>query len=93
MSYCVEYNPELKKHYPSVTKSGKKPPIALILGVVITVAAAYALVSSGVLRYLIPGDPEVTTAAFSVLVERIGAGEPVREAFLGFCEEIIVNAS
>jgi len=93
MSYCVEYEPQKKKHYPTVIRSNRKPPIGIFIWSAVAIAAVYALISSGVLRYFIPGDPEVTTTAFSLLVEEIGEGEPVREAFLSFCREIIVNAS
>lgn len=93
MSYRVDYNPEMKNRYPSVSKIRKKLPIKPLLWSVVAVTAVYGIISSGVLRWFIPGDPAVTTAAFSGMVEEIGAGEPVREAFLTFCKEIIINAS
>ena len=93
MSYCVKYSPELGKRYPSVVKIRRKFPVGVLFGVLFFVVAAYALISSDVLHYLIPGDPAVTTAAFSLMVEEIGAGESVSEAFFSFCKEIVVNAS
>lgn len=90
MSYHVEYNPELGKRYPSVPKQRRKPSVAVIL-LLAVVIAAYAFFQNGLIRYLIPGDPEVTTAAFSTLVERIEEGESVRESLAGFCQEIILR--
>ena len=93
MSYCVEYNPELRKRYPELKKPRMKLPVGALLCSVAAVAAVYMIVTSGVLRYLIPGDPDVTTAALETLVDEIGAGEPVREAFVDFCKEIILSGT
>lgn len=93
MSYCVEYNPEMRKRYPFVKRIRNKNLVKVFLVSAAAIAAIYMIACSGVLRYFIPGDPEVTTAAFSLLLNEIGEGEPVREAFLSFCREIIVNAS
>jgi len=93
MSYRVEYNPELRKRYPLVEKIRNKNLLKVLLVSVAAIAAIYTITCSDVLQFLIPGDPEVTTAAFSLLLDEIGEGEPVREAFLSFCREIIVNAS
>lgn len=90
MSYSVEYNPELGRRYPATRKKrGKSAGPVMILAAI--AVAMYTFVQSGLVRYLLPGDPEVTAAAFSMLVERVEAGEPVRESLLHFCEEIIVN--
>lgn len=93
MGYCVEYNPEFKNRYPSVPRNRKRLPIGILIWGAAAVTAVYILVSSGVLRHLIPGDPNVTTAAFSLLVEEIAEGESVRDAFFAFCREIVVNAT
>ena len=92
MSYRVDYNPEMKNRYPSIIKIKKKLPLRPILLSVTAIAVCYGIFRSGVLQFLIPGDPAVTTAAFSGMVDDIGAGESVRQAFLSFCKEIIVNA-
>lgn len=89
MSYRVDYNPEMEKRYPTLPKFRKKLPVRPLLLTVVVVAVIYGIFNSGVLRLLIPGDPAVTTAAFSGMVDDIGAGESVREAFLTFCKEII----
>lgn len=93
MSYRVDYNPEMKNRYPSMIKIEKKLPVRPILLSIAAIAFCYGIFCSGVLRFLIPGDPAVTTAAFSEMVDDIGAGESVRQAFLSFCKEIIINAS
>ena len=92
MSYRVDYNPEVKDRYPSKVKIRRDLPIRQILLIAAAIAACFGIACSGVLRFLIPGDQAVTAAAFSGMVEDIGAGESVRQAFLDFCKEIILNA-
>ena len=93
MSYLVEYNPELTKKYPTVVKSKKGLSMFSILLLCIAVVGAFCLAQSGLLRYFIPGDPDVTASAFSELLNQIQAGEPIKTSVLSFCEEIIVQAS
>ena len=93
MSYCVEYNPELKNRYPELKKPRMKLPVGALFCSVAVIAALYVIGTSGALRYLIPGDPDVTTAALETLVNEIGAGESVREAFVDFCKEIIFSGT
>ena len=93
MSYRVDYSPELSKQYPSAVKIPKRIPLRPILLSVGAILVCYGIYRSGALKLLSPGDPTVTTAAFSGMVDDIGAGESVREAFLTFCKEIIIHAS
>ena len=93
MSYRVDYNPETKTRYPTYIKIRKKASIKPLLFAVVTITICYCIYRSNLLRYLIPGDPAVTTAAFSGMVDNIEAGKTVRQAFLEFCKEIIVNAN
>lgn len=92
MSYRVDYDPEMKNRYPSYIRIKRKLSVRPLLLFVAVIAACYGIFRSGLLRHFIPGDPAVTTAAFSGMMDDIGAGESVRQAFLEFCKEIIVNA-
>lgn len=92
MSYHIDYNPETKNRYPTFVKTRREIPVRRLLLPIAVIMVCYGIISSGLLRYLIPGDPAVTTAAFSGMVDEIGTGESVRQAFLNFCKEIIVNA-
>lgn len=42
-------------------------------------------------RIFIPGDPEVTTAAISSMLDQLHEGEPVVEVIADFCGEIIAH--
>lgn len=92
MSYCIKYNPELNKKYPDFKKQ-RNIPIKKILIIMILFVSAYIFAQSGWVHYLLPGDPDETASAFSTLVERVGDGDPVREAVYGFCEEIITGGN
>ena len=88
MSYYVEYHPKEGKRYPTKRKQqAKTPRLAIML--LIAVVATYAIIQSGFLQYIIPGNPKQTAVAFSDMVQRVEAGTSVRESLLGFCEEIM----
>ena len=91
MSYRIEYNPEKNRKYPMPrTKNGKWVMVALTA--VVLMFALLKLDESQTIRsWLIPGDPEITTAAFSNMVADIRNGEPAGEAVTAFCLEIIRN--
>ena len=89
----IDYNPEMKKRYPSFVKFRRKVRVWPLLITVGVVTICYGIYRRNLLRYLIPGDPAVTTAAFSGMVDNIEAGKTIRQAFLDFCKEIIVNAN
>jgi len=91
MSYRVDYNPEMKSRYPSPSKMRRKLPIRSLLWSVVVIVGIYIVFSSGALRWLIPGERAVTAAAFDGMVSDIGEGTSLRQAFLNFCREIILN--
>ena len=89
MSYTVEYNPELRRSYPiKKQKMHSLPikPVAITIGVFSAFYTAYRL---GILRWIIPGDPAVTTGAFSTMIEDVRSGQGVSEAVFSFCKNVI----
>ena len=92
MSYVVEYNPELRKRYPTKQFKFPKSGIKIILTLLFAVVAGYAAIHVNLFHYLIPGDSTVTAQAFSAMVEQIGAGEPVSACISDFCKEIIAGS-
>ena len=91
MSYCVEYNPESKKRYPSVKTKQNKLKIKMMLLLLFFSVVVYTAVRCDLVYYLIPGQPDVTVAAVSGLVDQIKAGEPMGEAVQCFMETVIQN--
>lgn len=92
MSYSIKYEPELGKKYPSTLKRGIKTKKTVILALVIGLVIFCAF-QTNVVKFLLPGDPAVTAAAFSSLIEHMEAGVSVKESLIYFCKEIVVNAS
>lgn len=90
MSYRVEYNPEQHSRYPTTKR--KRSFLMLLFLVALCVVGGQLLLKGELFSYLIPGDPEITKKAFSVMVEKIDSGAPVGEGIFAFCEEIISNA-
>lgn len=91
MGYFIEYDPQLNKRYPAQRKAQKQQ--RLLIPLLLTAAAIGVLWGGGLLQYLIPGDPEITVSAIQSLIEQVSRGEPVKEAVIAFCREIIVYAS
>lgn len=91
MSYSIEYDPEKNKLYPQ--KSERKHKWLIIaLVAMISLFFLQKIDSKHVLKsFLIPGDPEITSAAFSSMVEDIREGDTVANAVTAFCLEIIDN--
>lgn len=90
MSYTIRYNSELNKKYPNKRKH-KQLNLKYIIILIFVCISAYVSAQKGWLKYLLPGNPDVTSAALSQLIEGIGEGRPVQEAVYGFCEDIITG--
>lgn len=91
MSYCIEYNPELRNHYPNNRKCLQKKVVFRTFLALITMLAVYILVAADLVWLFVPGEPAVTTAAFSELVDQIGAGESVIDAMACFVRNVITK--
>ena len=92
MSYSVHYNPELGRRYPSKVKDQRNLTRPIIILMIVAVVV-YASVQSGMVKFLIPGNPEITTAAFSQLIEQVAAGESVGQSIRTFCEDVITGGT
>lgn len=93
MGYKIQYGQTMTK---VILKESRKdhrkiPAIKWIVVTCVLFLGVY-LASAGYLDFLIPGNKEVTTAAFSEMVEDIQEGESVKEAFMTFCMEILDGA-
>lgn len=89
MSYTVEYNPELRKSYPMKSKKNGKIPLKPVVAALGIIVSLYVLNTLGVLRLLLPGDPAVTTGAFSSMVEDVRDGQRVSDAIFSFFQYVI----
>ena len=91
MAYSIEYNPEKKKIYPLLSSTKPKwllLAVCLLISVFILQRLDYG---EQFCSLLLPGDPKVTTEAFSEMSEQIRAGRSIGEAATAFCLEILEN--
>jgi len=92
MGYKIMYNPEDNDKYP-VFKPKKRNfrllPFAMVLiaGLMLT----RPQIRSGIEEWLIPGNPMVTKAAFSLMIDELREGESFTDAVTTFCNEIIAG--
>lgn len=93
MSYRVEYDPKLKKRYPSIKIKGKKDLIMPILISVFVAVVAYTAIRSDLVQYFIPGNPQATAVAFSGMMEQVRTGDPIIEAVFCFFMDVIKNGA
>ena len=91
MGYHITYNPDLNKKYPFNKKSRDKL-LTIAAALLLCFIAVYVLAQSDIMYYLIPGDPEITAEAFSVMIKRVSQGETVGNAVVSFCKEIISSS-
>ena len=91
MGYYLQYEPNLKKRYP--TKADKRRHIVRMLAFFAALAVTGVLFRNHIADFLIPGDPDITVPAFAQMVEEIGAGKSVSDSFLEFCRQILSNGS
>lgn len=94
MGYRIQYNPEENKKYPSKLTSDVRQRwlIGIAIAVMLTLGLAGLNKGQTLKTWLLPGDPEVTEAALSSMVENIRSGESVEDAVTAFCLEIMENA-
>lgn len=87
MAYVIHYGPVKKQRVwrkPKLFRAG-----VAVAGIV--VVALIPSVRSWVWDLIVPGDPKVTTQAFSELINDIRGGETVTAAIEGFCSQILAH--
>lgn len=91
MGYRIEYGQPSDKKYPMPSRCSRLPWMvcgALLLFSLLT--NLYWPEGREALRnLLIPGDPDVTTEAFAVMIEEVRTGEDFGDAVTSFCREIL----
>ena len=91
MAYKIQYTPEDNARYPKM-KNSKTIPWKRWLFAIAIFAAVLWVREKGVPDFIIPGDPEVTTAATKNMISNLQEGAKVNEAVTVFCKEILNGA-
>jgi len=93
MGYRIAYRSYEKTHFRNCKRS-QIPKRWIAIGCTCLVLAASAVIwkYEAIRTFFLPGDPEVTAAAFGELVNCLRSGEDFREAVTAFCIEVLENA-
>ena len=94
MGYRIQYQPELNNKY--LIKSKRKTDKQILLYISILSCLAILLTvpvcRHWLWEFLIPGDAQLTSAAFSEMLNLLKSGEDLSDAVTAFCKEILVYA-
>ncbi len=90
MSYRIEYAKD-KKHRVSRFPQGTGFLVAICV-VALLAALEFSGLKEKILLRIVPGDAEVTAAAFEGLVTDLKEGTGAADAITSFCQEIVKNA-
>ena len=90
MAYQIQYG-QTAMHIKLEDDRKKKssPWIKSLIPVLVVLFLAYLLNTDSVQEFLIPGDKEITKAAWSQMTQSLEDGEPLTEVFRTFCSEIV----
>ena len=92
MGYKIQYEiGESEKIYISTRQADRKKRITIVLVCILVLSMLLSPLRNRILRYLIPGDPEVTTRAFSQMLRDLEKGDSLKTAVSVFCETVIQN--
>ena len=93
MSYAVEYHFGVTAIKPIVdhSKSRRSIPVRILcLLLILTIFLSAFLICRT--DFLVPGDKEVTKAAFRSLLQTVEDGTDIQSAVTAFCKEVIDGA-
>jgi len=93
MAYCIQYNQGIAKRTQIRdtvdVRKGRVKMVFLLLLIVFLFVSAYMGWSAD---FLIPGNREITKAAFAEMVQDVEDGESIKTAIAEFCREVISGA-
>ena len=85
MSYQIQYEPDKNRKYPTKKPQKGNATAAIMIVVLLIVCLSIGLRTG----WLIPGDPDVTNAAFSDMVDMLEQGENMHDSLTAFCAEVL----
>ena len=85
MSYCIRY--ETKKHPWQKRHNHRK--IIIAIGCFCMILLLIGYLGIGKMGNLLPGDPHVTAQALENMTDSLASGEPLKDAIVTFCQEIL----
>ena len=94
MGYIIDYNTALSTHQTNATerKGGYRGVLLLLIMITICAFVFTAKAIDFDFYRLLPGDKDVTKAAFASFLNNISDGIGFKEAITAFCTEILDGA-
>ena len=95
LGYSIEYGASgtFETRWQTNRKKRRKAVVTMFLLGIITLVLIFSGRIKAVQDFLIPGNPEITRAAFTQFTEDIRQGNRFDDAIYTFCKEIIDHAS
>lgn len=88
MGYKISYPAVGKRRYPL----HKPMPVWALPAALSGIGFLAITIYNGGLNWLLPGDPAVTEAALTEMIDRLSNGEAFGDAVTAFCKEIVAGA-
>ena len=85
MGYQIQYEPGKNRKYPTKSPKNSNATRAVVITMILVVCLGVGLRTG----WLIPGDPQVTKAAFSDMVDMLRGGHSVQDSLSAFCTEVL----
>lgn len=94
MAYTVYYTEtgEIERNNIALKKSNHKILVSLCLVLLFVFGTVKLLSSERIQQFLIPGDPQITKAAFAEMTQSVREGQSVEDAVVAFCRQILTEA-
>lgn len=91
MGYRIVYNPETESKYPMMKQKPnmRKWPVLVLAASVLLITLVKPELREKAAEWILPGDPEVTKAAFNLMLDEIRSGDEISDAVTAFCKEIM----
>lgn len=95
MGYRIHYGENVKMEFIPETKPKSEILTKLIWTLIFCCSIAFAISKNkdAIINYLLPGNKEVTRTAITAFAEDLRQGQPLGDAAVAFCREIIDNAN
>ena len=95
MGYRIQYGETATKEFLTEASAKGKTAIRAISVLIVCCILLFVLFGKfdKVIDAVVPGDKDVTKAAFSGFVDDLRQGDSVTQAFAAFCREIVDNAN
>ena len=93
MGYSIQYASWLNKKFKIKKRYrwNKKSIYSVVGCITVLMFGIITPLRNWLREFVIPGDADITAAAFSDMLQQLENGETVKSAFSAFCKEILIH--